>query len=103
MIIYNVTIQLDQAIVTDWLDWMKKVHIPEVMETGMFLNYRLLRLMDDNPEVTTYAVQYECLGMDQLSQYQAQFAPALQVAHRERYEGKFVAFRTLLEQVGGSF
>ncbi len=102
MIIYNVTIQLDQAIVSDWLDWMKKIHIPEVMETGMFLNYRLLRLMDDNPAVTTYAVQYECLGMDQLNQYQAHHAPALQVAHRDRYEGQFVAFRTLLEHVDGS-
>lgn len=102
MLIYNVTIQLDQKIVTDWLHWMRTVHIPEVMETGMFTSYQLLRLKDDHPEVTTYAVQYECPGMDELSQYQARYAPALQAAHKARYEGRFVAFRTLLERVDGS-
>ena len=102
MLIYNVTIQLDQEIVADWLDWMQQTHIPEVMETGHFQEYQLLRLMDDKPEVSTYAVQYLCRGMDQLALYQANHAPALQASHRDRYEGKFVAFRTLLERVCGS-
>lgn len=102
MLIYNVTIQLNQEIVSDWLDWMEQTHIPEVMQTGHFSEYQLLRLMDDKPEVSTFAVQYLCQGMDQLSLYQANHAPALQAAHRERYEGQFVAFRTLLEKVGGS-
>ncbi len=102
MLIYNVTIQLDQEIVTDWLEWMQQTHIPEVMDTGLFTEYQLLRLMDDKPEVCTYAVQYLCPGLDELAVYQADHAPALQLSHRERYEGKFVAFRTLLERVGGS-
>ena len=103
MLIYNVTVQLDQEIVEDWLVWMKATHIPDVMNTGMFVSYQLLRLMDENPDVTTYAVQYHCLGMDQLREYQSTFAPALQADHKSRYEGRFVAFRTLLERVDSSF
>ena len=99
MLIYNVTIQLEQAIATDWLEWMQQVHIPEVLQTGIFTSHQLLRLLDDNPDVVTYAVQYHCPDMTELHRYQAEFAPALQAAHRSRYEGRFVAFRTLLEKI----
>jgi hypothetical protein len=36
---------------------------------------------------------------EKLDDYQKNFAPELQKAHTERYKDKFVAFRTLLEEV----
>jgi hypothetical protein len=36
--------------------------------------------------------------MADLQKYQAHLAPKLQSEHNERYENKFVAFRTLLEK-----
>ena len=45
MIIYNVTVSIDQSIHEDWLQWMKEIHIPEVMETGFFLENKVCRLM----------------------------------------------------------
>jgi len=47
----------------------------------------------------TYAIQYFCLSKEILDSYQKEHAPKLQKAHLERYDGKFVAFRTLLEEV----
>jgi hypothetical protein len=38
--------------------------------------------------------------MDDYEKYQQQFAPKLQAETRKRYDGKFVAFRTLMETRG---
>lgn len=79
---------------------MQETHIPEVMDTGMFLEYRMCRLlgMDDDDGIT-YAIQYFCTDMATFEQYQEKHAPKLQAVHRERFKDKFVAFRTLLEVV----
>ena len=85
----------------DWKRWMKEVHMPDVMNTGMFSDYKMCRVLTTQPdeEGHTYAIQYTCVDMATLEQYQEKHAPALQKEHTERYEGKFVAFRTLLEIV----
>lgn len=97
MIIYNVTITLDPAIEEDWLRWMKTVHVPDVMNTGMFLKNRILRVLDKRETGPSFAIQYECKDLDALNEYQDKFAAALQKDHTERYQGQFAAFRTLLE------
>ena len=97
MIIYNVTVSIDQSIHEDWLQWMKDIHIPEVMETGFFLENKICRLMVDDE--ITYAIQYTCENMDKLNKYQEKYAPKIQEKHTSRYKGKFGAFRTLLEIV----
>ncbi|MEM7102465.1 MAG: DUF4286 family protein [Bacteroidota bacterium] len=103
MILYNVTIKLDDAIKADWLEWMQSVHIPDVMATGLFKEYKLSRLIGDEDEYgTTFAIQYLCGSMDDFETYQASHAAALQADHTERYKGKFGAFRTLLEVLSAS-
>lgn len=101
MIIYNVTINIDNSVAEEWLGWMKSTHIPEVMATGYFLNNQIARLLneEDNGGVT-YAVQYTCRNLEDLEEYQREHAPELQAKVLERYPEKFVAFRSLLEIVG---
>ena len=36
MIIYNVTCNVENEILKDWLQWMVEIHIPDVMQTGFF-------------------------------------------------------------------
>lgn len=99
MIIYNVTINIEDSVHDDWLHWMRDVHIPEVMATGYFLENRFCRIMVQEQEGTSYSIQYMCRNMEDLQEYQRDHAPELQRKHTERYSGKFVAFRTLLETV----
>jgi len=101
MIIYNVTINVEEEIHADWISWMKEVHIPEVMNTGVFIEHKICKVLSTQEDETghTYAVQYTCNSMSELDEYQEKHAPKLQKEHTERYEGKFVAFRTLLEVV----
>src|SRR6185295_19690727 len=100
MIIYNVTVNIDNSVHNEWLEWMKQTHIPDVMRTGMFTENRLLRILgDEDSGGVTYSVQYTCRTMDDFHQYEKVFAPALRAEHNEKYKDKFVAFRTLLEVV----
>ena len=101
MIIYSVTVSIDKDAHEEWLNWMKVDHIPKVMATGFFKEYRILRVISHQQEEDSesYNIQYECESMADLHRYQTQHAAELQKEHTDRYEGKFAAFRTLLEKL----
>lgn len=99
MIVYNVTINVDAEVATEWLHWMKTVHIPDVMATGMFLDNRICRILAEEDGGLTYAIQYTAADMATYERYKAEHAPRLQAETQKHYGGKFVAFRTLLEVV----
>jgi len=97
MIIYNVTINIDAQIHEEWLAWMKAVHIPEVMATGYFLEHKICKIIGDEETGINYAIQYTAPSMEHYETYKNTHAPALQKKVTDKYPGKFVAFRTLLE------
>ena len=90
MILYNVTIKVDHDIHDEWMEWMKQTHIPQVLETGLFIGNEIFRLMEeDSSEGVTYAIQYRLPDMSSYLTYQRDFAPALQADHTKRYADKF--------------
>ena len=101
MIIYNVTVNIDNSIHDEWLDWMQRVHIPEVMITGLFIENRIYKVLtEDDAEGTTYSIQYVCNSMKEYEQYRDIFLLGIAgEALTKSYKDKFVAFRTLLEVV----
>ena len=101
MILYNVTVSIDDDIENEWRTWMKEIHIPEVIQTGFFLKHRMLKLLNQQPDATgmTYAIQYELANIGKLDTYLEHHAPALQKKHNEKYGNKCLAFRTVLEEV----
>ena len=100
MIVYNVTVKIDLAVAEDWLAWMKSEHIPEVLATGMFVSYRMLRIMNaEDTDGISYAIQYTCKDNATLQAYFAKYAPDLQKKHKERYNNSYIAIRTLMKVV----
>lgn len=97
MIVYNVTINIDDSVHDEWLEWMKEVHMPDVMKTGLFVEDRLCRLLVQEESGTTYAAQYTTRNMTDFEEYQNNHAPRLQQEVLNKYGDKFVAFRTLME------
>lgn len=95
-VIYNVTVSIDPSVEQDWVEWMRKKHIPEVMATGCFLESRISKMNHEEDGACTYAMTYIAHSQDDLTKYQQEFAPALQVDHKQRYEGRFAAFRSTL-------
>jgi hypothetical protein len=99
MIIYNVTINIDTDVEQEWLAWMKDVHIPDVMATGLFLESRMMRVLADDQGGNTYAIQYTAADMAHYERYRDEHAPRLQAETQKHYGGRFAAFRTLLQVV----
>ena len=101
MILYNVTCNVEQDIAEEWLNWMLAEHIPEVMQTGCFNDYRVARILNNQEGDTgiNYSIQYSAESLERYDFYRNEFAPALQKKTLERYGEKMLAFRTLLEVV----
>lgn len=103
MILYNVTIKIITERKKDWESWMKVKHIPDVMATGCFSEFKLSKMMgEDETQGITYAIQYLAPSRDHYMEYQAKHALRLQEEHKKRYENQYVAFRTLLEVIDQS-
>jgi Domain of unknown function (DUF4286) len=101
MFFYNITVNVEQDVAEDWLQWIKTVYVPQIMRTGYFKEQKVLRLLNEIEGNTgvTYALQFECLSMGALSAYLDRVAPLLQKEHYERYAGKHVSFQTILQEV----
>lgn len=99
MIIYNVTINIDNDVREEWLQWMKAAHIPEVMKTGYFVEHKICKVLVNEEQGTTYSVQYTAANMQDYEEYKEKHAPQFQKEIAAKYGSKLVAFRTLLEVV----
>lgn len=100
MIIYNVTIKVLPEINDSWLQWMKEEHIPEIMSTGLFHDYRICRLLEqDDQDGPTYTVQYFTDTLENYQTYLQEYAPLLRQKSYDRFGDQFLAFRTVMQVV----
>jgi hypothetical protein len=92
---------MEQSMAPEWLQWMQHVHIPEVMATGCFLSYRILKVLTNanDDEGVNYSIQYDAATTADYERYREQFAPAMQQQTKARYGERVLAFRTLLEVI----
>ncbi|SDE45044.1 protein of unknown function [Mucilaginibacter pineti] len=99
MIVYNDTIIVEEAIHEEWLKWIKDVHIPAIMATGLFSSYRILTVVDSPNEGVTYCIQYNADTIEQFQQFYMNHLHSFQSIHQERYAERFVMFNTLMKEV----
>jgi hypothetical protein len=104
MILYNLTINIEDELHDEWLEWLLNEHIPNVLATGMFESYRMFKVLNRFPEETgtTYSIQYMLKNMADYELYRTMYSPALQDETLERFGdriSKIVTFRTLLEEI----
>ena len=99
MIIYNVTINVDQSIHDEWLIWINE-HIPKVLATGKFSEAKLTKvLVNEELGGTTYSVQYRAKSREDLDNYYKLDADKLRNEGLAKFADKMLAFRTELEIV----
>ena len=99
MIIYSVTITIEVAVEREWLDWMRRIHVPDVLRTGCFRKATIYRLVEPSNDAPTYVIQYQSASRAEYERYRDDFAPALQKEHSDRFSGRFRASRQILEEV----
>lgn len=100
MYIYNVTINIDESVHENWFRWMTETHIPDMLATGKFTEAKMCRVMvEEELGGLTYSIQYSTKNRETLNRYFEEDAERLRQDGINRFEGKFVAFRTELQQV----
>lgn len=99
MIIYNVTVNIDESACEDWINWMKNDHIPAVLATGHFKGSTFSKILAEEASGFAYSIQYMAKSMDDYNTYMANHAPRLREDHQQRFGSKSVAFRTLLDVI----
>lgn len=95
MFIYNVTVNVDDSIRLDWLQWIKP-HIREVLATGRFTSAKLTQVLSEEGDGTTYAIQYTAESRANLNAYYELDAPKLREHGLKKFGDKSLAFRTEL-------
>lgn len=104
MIIYNVTVNIDETVHHQWLEWMKNKHIHDVLATGLFNNARMVKvLVEEEMGGTTYSIQYFCPSRENLEVYYKDHAPRLREEGLRLFGDKMLSFRTELEVMNDFF
>ena len=100
MIIYNVTINIDDQVHDDWLSWMQSKHIPDMLATKKFVEAKMCKvLVEEEMGGTTYSIQYKAINRQTLESYYKEDASRMRAEGMQLFANKFVAFRTELEIV----
>lgn len=99
MLLYNVTLIVEDASAAEWLQWMQEVHIPKVMATGLFVSNTMLKVVDSPNEGVTYCSQYVTQSKEDYDNYQQLHEPSIQEELNTRFKDKLVVFRTLMEYI----
>lgn len=98
MYIYNITINIDESIHDQWLDWMQNKHIKDVLATKKFTSARLVKvLVDEEMGGITYSVQYFAPSKQHLNEYHQQHADLLRQEGLKLFADKMLTFQTELE------
>ena len=100
MLIYNITIKVNNAIAKEWLKWQLEEHIKDIMSTGLFDQYKFFRLLEqDDTEGPTFVFQFYTTDREKYDQYIHEHAPMLRENALKKWGDGFIAFRSLLEAV----
>jgi hypothetical protein len=100
MILYSVTINIENEVHDEWLSWMKNNYIPTLVKSGLIVENKILRLLTEvDNEGTTYSFQYYLKEMAHYKQLENTLIPDLQNSLYGLYKNKYVEFTTLLEVI----
>ncbi len=99
MIIYNVTLHIDQSIHEKWKTWIKE-HIPQVLATGKFKKATFTKVLTNtNDSGYTYSIQYQAHSREALEEYYQKYAENLRQEGQQLFGDKMLGFRTELEWI----
>ena len=87
MIIYNVTVTLNENIRSRWVEWIRQEHIPEVLSTRLFKKAVLSRIISDK-ELSVSPNEVEDFIKDALAKNESQKAEIERFYKKESNKNK---------------
>ena len=98
MLIYNVTVKVDNEIADDWLRWVLTEHGPEHIATQCFSKFNVLRLLEiDEEDGPTFALQFYAENKTDYERFLQEFLKDLKQKSFEKWGQRTLDFRTVME------
>ncbi len=99
MIIYNTTFDIDKDILHDSLTYLKKVYIPEAINSGLLTLPCLRRIMHVSEEGENFAVQFHVKDITTLNYWLNNEGSIINQGLIKRFGDKITGFTTLMEEI----
>ncbi len=100
MIVYNITSKVSDGIEKAWLQWQREVHIPEIMQTGLFTAFKIFHLLEqDDTDGRTYTIQYSASSMEDYQNYIEKYADKMRQKAFNAWGNQFISFRSVMEVI----
>ena len=100
MIIYNITTKVHHGIAADWLQWLKEIHVKDVMQSECFTKYRIVKLLEvDEADGPTYAIQFFAESKGLYNLYIEKFAGEMRNRSFTKWGDKFISIRSVMQIV----
>jgi len=97
-VLYNITIAVDEEVHEEWKEWMIRQHIPDMMSTGCFSEYKMSMILgNEGNDSLNYAIQYVSPSIEKFFQYRDEHSKRLINDQQTRYKDRYASFRTLME------
>lgn len=97
MVLYNLTIIIDETINEEWQSWVKSAFIPQISETNLFISHRLLKVLNSPNEGITYCLQFVAENKGKYETFASEHAPAIMDLHTQKFRNQCVSFSSLME------
>ena len=97
MLLYNVTVIIEEKVADHWCDWMKNNHIPQLMDSGCFQSHQMFRIIDSPNEGVSFSVQFTVGTERDYESFKNNFEQAFIGEMYAGYPDKLVAFSTVME------
>ncbi len=100
MIVFNTTYHADNARKKEFIEWLKAVYIPTVLEHGALQEPRLTRIFaEDESGGTSLSLQFNAPDTDTLECWHRECGEALFDEMRKKFNDQVLGFSTLLEVI----
>lgn len=96
MMVYEVRVSLDPAVVDDWLAWIGP-HMQQVVDTGCFTSAALERVIDPPDDRPAYRVRYHGGTQADLERYLNEHAPELREEGLQRFGSAMTTARCVTD------
>ncbi|UYW01149.1 DUF4286 family protein [Flavobacterium agricola] len=97
MIIYNITMNIDESVHEKWMDWMKNSFIKQMLETEHFSAARMVKvIVNEEMGGLTYSTQFETESRETLENFYNQDHDRLLGEGHQLFADKMLVFATEL-------
>ncbi len=101
MLVYNITFHIEEDILQECLEFLKKEYIPQATRSGFLHSPCMRRIFpyDEGEKTNSYAIQFHVKNIDTLNLWIENEGRGISQKLIDRFGRKVVGFTTLLEEI----